>query len=70
VTWAKEMREEIHGLKGMLRLRGLADYIAMSFLDHECDELVKLLMDPTKQLRIRFEVTDRIDSKSESSGEK
>ena len=65
-SWTKEMREEIHDLKGMIRLRGLADYIAMTFMEHEQNELIKLLQDQTKQLRIRFEVTDRIDSEEES----
>jgi hypothetical protein len=54
-----ELKEEKHQLQQIIALRGLADYIAMSFIESDQDELICHLKDPTKVTRIIIEVNEK-----------
>ena len=56
--WVSELKAEKKQLRQMIALRGLADYIAMSYTPSEQDELIARLQDPTKRTKITIEVTD------------
>jgi hypothetical protein len=62
VSWAKELRTEVHDLKQSIAMRGLADYIAFTFMPEEQNEIIKHLQDPTKTTRIEFSVIDKTNA--------
>ena len=55
-----ELKEEKNKLRQIIALRGLADYIAMSYPESQQDELIGHLKDPTKTTRITIEVNDKL----------
>lgn len=54
--WHKKVRSELNGLKSMVKMQGLANYLVSVFSDRELDEILAKLADPKLQCGVEINI--------------